>query len=128
MIELFVFQVNDVNFALPITEVISVHEESDFDNIDSTLKIANIRNEIYALVDLGQYFYGDKVKGNNYLLVKDEKANKLALKVDAIFGIIEVREDTKIKVSPLLKHSHILYHIRYDGKLINVVKIDIADV
>lgn len=128
MIELFVFQVNDVNFALPITEVISVHEESDFDNIDSTLKIANIRNEVYALVDLGQYFYGDKVKGHNYLLVKDEKANKLALKVDAILGIIEVREDTKIKVSPLLKHSHILYHIRYDGKLINVVKIDIADV
>lgn len=128
MIELFVFQVNDVNFALPITEVISVHEESDFDNIDSTLKIANIRNEVYALVDLGQYFYGEKVKGQNYLLVKDEKANKLALKVDAIFGIIEVREDTKIKVSPLLKHSHILYHIRYDGKLINVVKIDIADV
>lgn len=128
MIELFVFQVNEVNFALPITEVISVHEESDFDNIDSTLKIANIRNEIYALVDLGQYFYGDKVKGHNYLLVKDEKANKLALKVDAILGIIEVREDTKIKVSPLLKHSHILYHIRYDGKLINVVKIDIEDV
>lgn len=128
MIELFVFQVNDVNFALPIKEVISVHEESDFDNIDSTLKIANIRNDVYALVDLGQYFYGDKVKGHNYLLVKDEKANKLALKVDAIFGIIEVREDTKIKVSPLLKHSHILYHIRYDGKLINVVKIDIADV
>lgn len=128
MIELFVFQVNDVNFALPIKEVISVHEENDFDNIDSTLKIANIRNEVYALVDLGQYFYGDKVKGHNYLLVKDEKANKLALKVDAIFGIIEVREDTKIKVSPLLKHSHILYHIRYDGKLINVVKIDIADV
>ena len=128
MIELFVFQVNDVNFALPITEVISVHEESDFDNIDSTLKIANIRNEIYALVDLGQYFYGDKVKGHNYLLVKDEKANKLALKVDAILGIIEVREDAKIKVSPLLKHSDILYHIRYDGKLINVVKIDIADV
>lgn len=128
MIELFVFQVNEVNFALPIKEVLSVHEESDFDNIDSTLKIANIRNEIYALVDLGQYFYGDKVKGHNYLLVKDEKANKLALKVDAIFGIIEVREDTKIKVSPLLKHSHILYHIRYDGKLINVVKIDIADV
>lgn len=128
MLELFVFQVNDVNFALPIKEVISVHEENDFDNIDSTLKIANIRNEIYALVDLGQYFYGDKVKGHNYLLVKDEKANKLALKVDAIFGIIEVREDTKIKVSPLLKHSHILYHIRYDGKLINVVKIDIADV
>ena len=55
MIELFVFQVNDVNFALPIKEVLSVHEESDFDNIDSTLKIANIRNEIYALVDLGQY-------------------------------------------------------------------------
>lgn len=128
MIELFVFQVNDVNFALPIKEVISVHEESDFDNIDYTLKIANIRNDVYALVDLGQYFYGDKVKGNNYLLVKDEKANKLALKVDAILGIIEVREDTKIKVSPLLKHSHILYHIRYDGKLINVVKIDIADV
>ena len=128
MIELFVFQVNEVNFALPIKEVLSVHEESDFDNIDSTLKIANIRNEIYALVDLGQYFYGDKVKGHNYLLVKDEKDNKLALKVDAIFGIIEVREDTKIKVSPLLKHSHILYHIRYDGKLINVVKIDIADV
>lgn len=128
MIELFVFQVNEVNFALPIKEVLSVHEESDFDTIDSTLKIANIRNEIYALVDLGQYFYGDKVKGHNYLLVKDEKANKLALKVDAIFGIIEVREDTKIKVSPLLKHSHILYHIRYDGKLINVVKIDIADV
>lgn len=128
MIELFVFQVNDVNFALPIKEVLSVHEESDFDNIDSTLKIANIRNEIYALVDLGQYFYGDKVKGNNYLLVKDEKANKLALKVDAILGIIEVREDEKIKVSPLLKHSHILYHIRYDEKLINVVKIDIADV
>ena len=128
MIELFVFQVNDVNFALPIKEVISVHEESDFDNIDSTLKIANIRNEIYALVDLGQYFYGDKVKGHNYLLVKDEKANKLALKVDAILGIIEVREDAKIKVSPLLKHSHILYHIRYDEKLINVVKIDIADV
>ena len=87
MIELFVFQVNEVNFALPIKEVLSVHEESDFDNIDSTLKIANIRNEIYALVDLGQYFYGDKVKGNNYLLVKDEKANKLALKVDAILGI-----------------------------------------
>ena len=128
MIELFVFQVNDVNFALPIKEVLSVHEESDFDNIDSTLKIANIRNEIYALVDLGQYFYGDKVKGHNYLLVKDEKANKLALKVDAILGIIEVREDEKIKVSPLLKHSHILYHIRYDEKLINVVKIDIADV
>ena len=128
MIELFVFQVNDVNFALPITEVISVHEESDFDNIDSTLKIANIRNEIYALIDLGQYFYGDKVKGHNYLLVKDEKDNKLALKVDAILGIIEVREDAKIKVSPLLKHSHILYHIRYDEKLINVVKIDIADV
>ena len=123
MIELFVFQVNEVNFALPIKEVLSVHEESDFDNIDSTLKIANIRNEIYALVDLGQYFYG-----HNYLLVKDEKANKLALKVDAILGIIEVREDAKIKVSPLLKHSHILYHIRYDGKLINVVKIDIADV
>ena len=128
MIELFVFQVNDVNFALPIKEVLSVHEESDFDNIDSTLKIANIRNEIYALVDLGQYFYGDKVKGQYYLLVKDEKANKLALKVDAILGIIEVREDAKIKVSPLLKHSHILYHIRYDGKLINVVKIDIEDV
>ena len=128
MIELFVFQVNEVNFALPIKEVLSVHEESDFDNIDSTLKIANIRNEVYALVDLGQYFYGDKVKGQNYLLVKDEKANKLALKVDAILGIIEVREDAKIKVSPLLKHSHILYHIRYDGKLINVVKIDIADV
>ena len=128
MIELFVFQVNDVIFALPIKEVLSVHEESDFDNIDSTLKIANIRNEVYALVDLGQYFYGDKVKGQNYLLVKDEKANKLALKVDAILGIIEVREDTKIKVSPLLKHSHILYHIRYDEKLINVVKIDIADV
>lgn len=128
MIELFVFQVNEVNFALPIKEVLSVHEESDFDNIDSTLKIANIRNEIYALIDLGQYFYGDKVKGHNYLLVKDEKANKLALKVDATLGIIEVREDTKIKVSPLLKHSHILYHIRYDGKLINVVKIDIADV
>ena len=128
MIELFVFQVNEVNFALPIKEVLSVHEESDFDNIDSTLKIANIRNEIYALVDLGQYFYGAKVKGHNYLLVKDEKANKLALKVDAIFGIIEVREDAKIKVSPLLKHSHILYHIRYDGKIINVVKIDIADV
>lgn len=128
MIELFVFQVNEVNFALPIKEVLSVHEESDFDNINSTLKIANIRNEIYALVDLGQYFYGDKVKGQNYLLVKDEKDNKLALKVDAILGIIEVREDTKIKVSPLLKHSHILYHIRYDGKLINVVKIDIADV
>ena len=128
MIELFVFQVNDVNFALPIKEVLSVHEESDFDNIDSTLKIANIRNEIYALVDLGQYFYGDKVKGHNYLLVKDEKDNKLALKVDAILGIIEVREDAKIKVSPLLKHSHILYHIRYDEKLINVVKIDIADV
>ena len=128
MIELFVFQVNEVNFALPIKEVLSVHEESDFDNIDSTLKIANIRNEIYALVDLGQYFYGDKVKGHNYLLVKDEKANKLALKVDAILGIIEVTEDAKIKVSPLLKHSHILYHIRYDGKLINVVKIDIEDV
>ena len=128
MIELFVFQVNDVNFALPIKEVLSVHEESDFDNIDSTLKIANIRNDVYDLVDLGQYFYGDKVKGQNYLLVKDEKDNKLALKVDAILGIIEVREDTKIKVSPLLKHSHILYHIRYDGKLINVVKIDIADV
>ena len=128
MIELFVFQVNEVNFALPIKEVLSVHEESDFDNIDSTLKIANIRNEIYALVDLGQYFYDDKVKGHNYLLVKDEKANKLALKVDAILGIIEVREDAKIKVSPLLKHSHILYHIRYDEKLINVVKIDIADV
>ena len=128
MIELFVFQVNDVNFALPIKEVLSVHEESDFDNINSTLTIANIRNEIYALVDLGQYFYGDKVKGNNYLLVKDEKDNKLALKADAILGIIEVREDAKIKVSPLLKHSHILYHIRYDGKLINVVKIDIADV
>ena len=128
MIELFVFQVKDVNFALPIKEVISVHKESDFDNIDSTLKIANIRNEIYALVDLGQYFYGDKVKGHNYLLVKDEKDNKLALKVDAILGIIEVREDAKIKVSPLLKHSHILYHIRYDEKLINVVKIDIADV
>ena len=128
MIELFVFQVKDVNFALPIKEVISVHKESDFDNIDSTLKIANIRNEVYALVDLGQYFYGDKVKGHNYLLVKDEKDNKLALKVDAILGIIEVREDAKIKVSPLLKHSHILYHIRYDEKLINVVKIDIADV
>lgn len=128
MIELFVFQVNDVNFALPVKEIISVHEESDFDNIDTTLKIANIRNEIYALVDLGQYFYNDKVKGHNYLLVKDEKDNKLALKVDAISGIIEVKEDTKIKVSPLLKHSHILYHIRYDGKLINVVKIDIEDV
>lgn len=128
MIHLFVFQVNDVNFALPVEEVISVQDENDFDNIDYKLSIANIRNEIYAVIDLGQYFYGEKVKGHNYLLVKDEEENKLALKVDDILGIIDVKEETKIKVSPILKHSHILYHIRYDNKLISVVKIEIEDV
>lgn len=128
MIHLFVFQVNDVNFALPVEEVISVQTETDFDNIDYKLSIANIRNEIYAVIDLGQYFYGEKVKGHNYLLVKDDKENKLALKVDEILGIIDVKEETKIKVSPILKHSHVLYHIRYDNKLINVVKIEIEDV
>lgn len=128
MIHLFVFQVNDVNFALPVEEVISVQAENDFDNIDYKLSIANIRNEIYAVIDLGQYFYGEKVKGHNYLLVKGDKGNKLALKVDEILGIIDVKEETKIKVSPILKHSHILYHIRYDNKLINVVKIEIEDV
>lgn len=128
MIHLFVFQVNDVNFALPVEEVISVQDEKDFDNIDDKLSIANIRNEIYAVIDLGQYFYREKVKGHNYLLVKDDKENKLALKVDEILGIIDVKEETKIKVSPILKHSHILYHIRYDNKLINVVKIEIEDV
>ena len=84
----------------------------------------------FTTVSISEKLILSRTSTSEYLnsLVKDEKANKLALKVDAILGIIEVREDTKIKVSPLLKHSHILYHIRYDGKLINVVKIDIADV
>lgn len=133
MIELLVFQVTNVNFALPVEKVVSIQSEKDFESIDHSIKkkyingIANIRDTVYAIVDLGKYFYNEETKSTNYILVK-EHDNNLALNVDAVDGVIEIKEDAKIAVSSVLKNSHILYHIRYKDKLINVVNIDVENV